>query len=271
MSTLPRPYLAEVAEAEASGETRYIYEEIRRLTGVPFVALIYRHLATIPQALVSVWQAVAPLMESGELQECAWAVARDAWIGPGADLPADVLALGDEQLARIADVIHAYNRANPVNLGIVCVIRDAASRTTWASGSAARAPWTPPPMIRSLPALRALDELSPELRARVAAFAKPGSDGTPVLVPTLYRHLAHWPPFLSLAQREVEARVATPAFQEAADRFRIAMQEKVKLFSLSSSSTGEILKGLTPLLDRFSGVIPEMVIVGNFLSRTLAK
>ena len=57
--------LRELPEAEASGNAREIYEEIKSLCGVPMVALIYRHLATIPGALEWAWALLRPVMAAG--------------------------------------------------------------------------------------------------------------------------------------------------------------------------------------------------------------
>lgn len=271
MSTHPTQYLAEIAEGTAGGETAIIYADIRRLTGVPFVALIYRHLATIPHALEALWQAAGPLLESGELQECAWHVGRYAWTGPVPDLPADVRGLGEEQLARIADVLAAYNRANPVNFAIVSAIRaqPGSGRT---ARPVSRVAWTPPPEIRSLAPIPPVGELQSEVRKLVDAFGKRESAGKPVLVPTLYRHLAHWPAFLALVHREVQPRLGSGEFQPAIEEFRTAIQREAARFACDPSSTAApVLRAAAPVFDRFSGVIPEMVVVGTFLSRTLAQ
>ena len=265
------PYLAEVAEAEASGEIARIYAEIRRLTGVPFVALVYRHLATVPQALEGLWRLVAPLLLSGDLQECAWRMSRDAWTASVPDLPRNVAALGEAELSRIADVIAAYNRANPVNFAIVSVI-GAPSPTFVTAREPSGAVWIPPPALRSLPPIPPVGDLPPEVRTLVDAFGKRGPGGNSILVPTLYRHLAHWPGFLALAQREVLPRVAGGAFQPMIDAFRIGMQREAAVFASDRAMASDPLLGVAaPVLERFAGVIPEMVVVGSFLSRILAR
>ena len=266
----PARYLAEVAEGSASGETARIYAEIRRLTGVPFVALIYRHLATIPHALEALWRAVGHRLQSGELQECAWRIGRDAWKGPAADLPDDVRSLGNEELARIGDVIDAYNRANPVNFAIVCAL--SAMPPTPAARRTSRANWTPPPAMPGLPPIAPVAGLPPAVRKHVDAFGKTGSAGMPVLVPTLYRHLAHWPDFLALAHREVQPRLAAGLFRTAIDDFRIAIQTEAASFACNRAMvTDPVLRSVAPVFERFTGVIPEMVVVGSFLSRTLRQ
>ena len=266
----PARYLAEVGEGSASGETARIYAEIRRLTGVPFVALIYRHLATIPHALEALWRAVGPRLQSGELQECAWRIGRDAWKGPVPDLPDEVRSLGNQELARIGDVIDAYNRANPVNFAIVCAL--SAMPPTAAGHRTSRANWTPPHAMAGLPPIPPVAGLPPAVRKHVDAFGKTGYAGMPVLVPTLYRHLTYWPDFLALAHREVQPRLAAGAFHQPIDEFRTAMESGAVAFACDRAMVADpVLRSVAPVFERFTGVIPEMVVVGNFLSRTLRQ
>jgi hypothetical protein len=264
------PYLAEVTEDAAQGEIARIYGEIRSLTAVPFVALIYRHLATIPGALEAVWQAARSPLESGQLQERAWQLGRDAWSGTGVDATDDLRELDSDSAVRIGDVIAAYSRANPVNLAIVALIQQTRRDEATGSRGVEREVWTPPPMIPALPPIPPMAALPADVRACVDAFGKPGPSSVPVLVPTLYRHLAHWPAFLAFAQREVLPRLASGAFEPVIDRFRSAIRaEAARLGRPSLTANEPLLRELAPVLDRFTGVIPEMVVVGSFLARSL--
>ena len=221
---MTKSYLAEITTEAASGETARIYEEIRTLTGGPLVALIYRHLATMPGALDAVWRCAAPLMATGELQARAWEIARNAWAGKAPAPSAGVRDMRAASLAHARDVVDAYNRSNPVNYMIVCVIRAAASQAQsrtggTSTGTADRAPWSPPTRIGPIASIPALDALSPRARAQVDAFAKSAGNGAPVLVPTLYRHIAHWPALLSMTAREVAPRLKQGDFTPAVGAF----------------------------------------------------
>ena len=175
-------------------------------------------------------------------------------------------------MAAIGDVIAAYNRANPVNLAIVALLRQVPREGGTSSSALASGACTLPPPIRALPPIPSMAALPGDVRARVDAFAKPGATGMPVLVPTLYRHLAHWPDVLAFAQREVLPRLASGAFQPAIDGFRSAISaEMVELGRSSAAADEPLLRGLAPILDRFTSVIPEMVVIGSFLSRGLAS
>ncbi len=274
MSTGPTPaYLAEITTEAATGEIARIYEDIRRLTGGPLVALIYRHLATLPGALEAVWQAVSPLLGSGELQEGAWQIARGAWDGPVPVSGAGVQALAAQDRRRACDVIDAYNRANPVNYAVVCVLR--ASRRTASGGRRAReaaSAWTPPRRIPSIAPIPAMDALDGRTRPWVDLFAKAAAPGEPVLVPTLYRHIAHWPAVLELAAREVAPRLHRGSFDPAIRRFEADL---AGFAAATVRQHGTVIDAslMTPALDevlvRFAAVIPELVVVGHFLRAVL--
>jgi hypothetical protein len=49
-----------IAEAAATGETAEIFADIRRVLGVEVVNLIWRHLATFPDALPWAWRSLRP-------------------------------------------------------------------------------------------------------------------------------------------------------------------------------------------------------------------
>ena len=276
-------YLAEVATEAATGETARIFEEIRRLSGTPLVALIYRHLATMPGALEAVWRSVAPLMVTGELQERAWEIARNAWTGPVPPASDGVRGMRPVSLAFAIDVIDAYNRSNPINYMIVSVIRAAhaepgATRVAAADAANSRAaparPWAPPTRIASIAIIPSIEALSARCRAQVDGFSKSAGPGEPVLVPTLYRHLGHWPALLSMTAREVRPRLtngdfehAIRAFREASGRAATELAQRHAIAAIPQLATPR----MTGVFDRFSQVIPEMVVVGSFLRRILDK
>ena len=54
-----------IPEADATCEIAAIYGDIRETLGVPVVNLIWRHLATMPDALPWTWSVVRPIYASG--------------------------------------------------------------------------------------------------------------------------------------------------------------------------------------------------------------
>ena len=268
-------YLAEVSTESATGEIARIYAEIRRLGAGPLVALVYRHLASQPGALEALWRSVGPMFGSGELQERAWAAAREAWIGSVPDLTDELRDLGGDALARAADVIEAYNRANPVNYMILCMLRVAGTAASPIGQPAeARPAWSPPVPIGAIAPIPAMDVLPANVRSLVDSFAKADAPGAPLLVPTLYRHISHWPALLGLVAREVQPRLAQGVFTPAIQSFEAAIMEAAARLAARHAFLVDPLLA-TPavrvVFERFGQVIPEMVVIGSFLRRMLVK
>ena len=199
----PLPLLAELRESEARGAVRHIYGEIKRLSAVPMVALIYRHLATIPGALEWSWALLEPVMRAGLVQQQAWHLASAALIPRDVTIPRAALRAGgieaDDERA-IAAVLDAYNRANPVNLMAVRSLALHLAGSVPDAAAAERARWQPPSAPPPLPPMIDPEAMTPTVRESGALLTDRGAGGAPsTLWPSLYRHLAHWPAFLGYA------------------------------------------------------------------------
>jgi hypothetical protein len=237
------------------------------------VTLIYRHLATYPGALRAVLQSVSPLLECGELQDGAWKIARDACNDPVPNPTAALRALGAAELRRVGNVLDAYNRANTVNYAVVCSIRAARAGGSSQNSAGVRVGnWIPPVRIPPIAPIPSMDALDAHSRVLVDSFGKSAGQEGAVLVPTLYRNIAYWPPLLELAVREVQPRLAQGAFNPAIQRFhqgiaRMASELVLRLDVMVDPSLAS--PHLKMVFERFSHVIPEMVVVGYFLRGVL--
>ena len=60
-----------IREEDARGEIALVFEDLRATLGVPFVNLIWRHIATIPGGLAWTWALVRPLYVSPVLAQWA--------------------------------------------------------------------------------------------------------------------------------------------------------------------------------------------------------
>lgn len=273
--------LEELPESRATGEVRRIYADIRQWSGVPMVALIYRHLATIPGALEWSWRLVEPAMRAGVLQRKAWGLAQEAVIAhqpaiPAAALRAAGLTLGDER--QVAVVLDAYNRANPVNIMAVrCLSLHLAGKAGAAVDEAPWPAWEPPPAAPALPPMIDPAAMSPTVRelALLLTDRTPTAAPSP-LWPSLYRHLAHWPAFLGYA-----AVVVPPVF-DAIDAAASRLQRQVDTAAAAiarrlappgdlEAPSGERARQLQAALDQFGRRIPEMVVIGGVLRRALPE
>jgi hypothetical protein len=116
----------EIAEIQADGDIAVLYADIRRTTGVPFVNLIYRHIATIPAALAWVWPLVRPLYASGAAETLGAAMVSGL---PIPDLPPvraeyfATMGLQRGDIDDITDILEYYIRGNAMNLLVMCAVR----------------------------------------------------------------------------------------------------------------------------------------------------
>jgi hypothetical protein len=265
--------LPELAERNATGDKAATYAELRRLGGVPMVALIFRHLATLPGALEWMWSALGPVWQRGELQEAAWRVAREAPLVPIASVPRAALAplgVGEDDLRGIRAVLGAYNRANPENmLTVLCVLRllegHAAGRTP------VPREWTPPRAHEGLPSMGDLAALPPEVNDVLAVVAAPGEAGAPRVVQSLYRHFTHRPAFLALAVTLLHQRFDDGSIDASVHKVYGAMSQAADSIVEGVSAPPAPHPGIAPVCERFGGaVIPQMIVVGRLLEDALA-
>ena len=264
--------LAELAEKDADGEKAAIYAQMKRLGGVPMVALIFRHLATLPGALEWLWDAVGPAWHRGELQERAWKVAGEAPLAPLVPIPRAALAclgVDAQDEAAIRDVLAAYNRANPENLlTVLCVLRMLEGHA--ASSRAAAREWHPPMPPGSLLPMVDVAAMSPELSALLDLVAAPGTGNGPRVVQSLYRHLAQRPPFLALAVTLLRPRLVDGSLDAVAVAVREAMAREADDIVAGLDAPPAPHPGIATICARFGGiVIPQMIVAGILLDRAL--
>ncbi len=131
MATQGADSIPAVSEQDATGDIAVLYEDLRVTLGLPFVNLIWRHLATIPGGLAWVWTLVKPLYVSGELDRLAAERAARVSLPSLAPLPDfvwDSAAISGRDRQAIAALIESYNHGNGVNflalLIAVSVLRD---------------------------------------------------------------------------------------------------------------------------------------------------
>jgi hypothetical protein len=108
-----------IAEASATGAVAEIFADIRTVLGVEVVNLIWRHLATIPDALPWAWGMLRPLYADGTIRAEAQALQTRIALPHLPPFPYDLLAavgLGGDDLASIRNILAAYDRTNAMAL-----------------------------------------------------------------------------------------------------------------------------------------------------------
>jgi hypothetical protein len=266
-------FLPELPEREATGEKARIYAEMRRLGGVPMVALIFRHLATLSGGLEWTWNAIGPAWEQGRVQEAAWRIAREASLPPLPPIPRQALAaLGVDEagLREIRIVLRAYNLANPENLlSVLCLQRLLAGSEGQAPGPVVA--WTPPAAPGPLAPMVDLANAPRDVAALLDLVATPGDGGGPRVVQSLYRHFGHRPAFLALVVTLLLQRLRDGSIANSATAVRATMDVAAAELTRSMSAPPVPDPGVRPVLERFGGfVIPQMIVVGVLLERAVA-
>lgn len=266
----------EVLEAAAPPAIRAIYGEIRQLSGVPMVVLIFRHLATFPGVLEEVWAALRPLFVAGAMQEAAWAAAarstRTDLVPPIGGTLRPALGLDASRLIAVGDVLDAYNRANPVNLAacasLLARLREPKARRAPLAASA----WAPPPIPRPLTPMISPADIAPDLRHLIGelGFGEPGK--ADAVVPSLFRHFADLPAFLVVLHDCLKPKIDDGSFPAAVEAVRAALAGSGE--ALATHLPPLPVLAATPAacaaLKRFTaGVIPQMVVIGYGLRRAL--
>lgn len=266
--------LAELPEAEATAEKARIYGEIRRLGGVPMVALIFRHLATLPGALEWMWEAVSPAWRSGVIPETAWRIARDVPLEPMAALShSELAALGVDEsgIEEIRTVVESYDRANPENLlTVLCLLRLASGRAV--SREAIARPWVPPVAPGPLAPMGDLHSLTPEMTELLAKVAGPSPPGGARVVQSLYRHFFHRPAFLERVVTSLVPRMEDGSVGQAAAQIHAGMSRAADEIVLSLRAPPAPHLGIEQACSRFAdGIIPRMIVVGRLLRAALPE
>lgn len=268
-------FLPELSEDRATGSTKEIYEQIKRLCGVPMVALIYRHLATLPGALEWAWSAIGPAMASGRLQEAAWRVARETRPEPMAAFlrPAlEALGIDDQGLREIRAVVEAYNRANPVNLlAVRCLARliEGANSKDTLAWAAQPAEWTPPPPLGPLIPMVDLAAMPEPVAQLLFAVASRGAQADIRVVPSLYRHFGNRPGFLALLVTLLLPRFEDGSISRSVRAIRASMDAPASELARGMIAPPAPDRGIGAALERFGRGIPEMITVGRLLEGAL--
>lgn len=267
---------AELAEAEAPADIAAIYREIRHLSGVPMVALIFRHLATYPGVLEDVWQVLQPLFVSGRLQEAAWNIA-EQHVPADLLLPVEsnaraVIGLDGKTLTTVLVTLDAYNRANPVNLmAMLCLLARLDDSSSPVQPPEQRS-WSPPPVSGPLPPMTAPADMPAQTLRLIQDFGFGDRSQPDPVVPSLFRHFTGMPALLALLHVMLVPRFRDGTLAQAVAGMRRAMQNEADRLAQNLMPLADIDRtpDVRAAMERFSSsLIPQMIIIGLTLRRAL--
>ena len=199
--SLTDPVVA-IAEKDAEGPVADFYEDIRLTLGVPVVNLIWRHLATIPGSLEWCWSSLKPSYESKAVNVEASVLRDKVYTSVDTTLTEFCLqsaGLSNPDLNSIKVVLRSYYRSNAMNLVTLSALLaklDGLSATSDAPFIKTTVAVPCIPVNGKMPPLIPLRNMPNHVRDLVIEINKIG--GREKILPSMYRHLANWPSFLSL-------------------------------------------------------------------------
>lgn len=274
-----------IAEADATGELAALYDDIRHTLNVPFVNLIWRHLATMPGALPWTWATVRPLYALPAFDQAADTLARapvlDAEIEPCLPQALQLVGVGLAEQQAIDAMLADYGHANARAL---LALLAAGARLAGPDNAPPTPTPTPAPASPASPAsvparvpsvahaLPGLDTLGPAMLRVIETLNGYGRIADTAIVGSLYRHLAHWPGFLALAcavlarpQRDgvlaAQVRRTLADAQVAARQLPVAVPAPVEPATRTAAAAA---------IGAFTGqAISRMVVMGAAMQRLL--
>jgi len=273
-------YTSEVPETEAPPAVAAIYRDMRSVMGVGMVNLIYRQMATVPGLLEWTWGTLRPLFTSGEIASCRVSLVETLDLPPNAPLPPAALRIvgvDADKEATIARVLDDYNRGNSSNLFALTALLDFldSGRADVAfTASTAPAESEEGPQLPPIVPMEAMDAATADL---VRALSVPASPPDRPMIPSLYRHLAHWPGYLALVAATafpLHAGGAIDAVTETlvhrADAVAATMVSRLAAPEGTRPPQGAAREELIATLRAYTaGPIPRMTALGLVFRRML--
>ena len=259
--------LSAISEAEATGETAKVFADIRATMKLPMITSIWRTLAGVPGGLQATWKAIKPLFESGYPDILLDQLLKPEFLPiPPLDAKKQLGALGlsEETWAGVGNIIDAYTRSNSLNLLALSALHVEPAGELPQGISAMNAEPIP-----QLPTLLEYDEIAPKIWQLLLKINQFGASPDEPGLATLWRHLAHWPSFLSVIND-----VLVPLQEEGAIASSISNVLDVagiegRRLALLLSDNAEIPEPARLMIEKYvthPGLVSRMVAIGNGLS-----
>jgi len=277
MTGTSEPVFAEIAEADATGRTREIYDDFKASIGLPMVNLVYRHMATTPGCLEWAWALLRPHFVSGAMARVAEHLVAGLDLGERDPISRDrlrdagVAAAAESAIARTLD---AYNRANPMNL-IALAVLSRELESPVADGDEAPPASEPIPTrpTVTLPPMAAVSDLPAEIEAVLSVLATQAGVGGEAVVPTLYRHLTDWPGYLDIAVSAGARLIENGYLNREASALRekaYSAADRLPRYTTDLPAPSENQRhSLLRLIELFPMLIARMMVIGVHLRRSM--
>jgi hypothetical protein len=210
-----------VSEAQADGRTREIYAEIREALGLPHVNVLFQVYGGYPEFLAAFWQALKPVMTSGQffevgerLRAYAYTFMHNYFEVP--DLCKEMTAMNFSEGAReeLTEVADMFLYANPLMLLITVTLIQALEGPV---GAAVEATPAEHPVYTRRPVL-VDEEAAPVTIKKIYEDMKHVTDMA--IVNSDFRAFARWPDFLKALWDTSKVLLDSPVYQQGLNGVR---------------------------------------------------
>ena len=267
----------ELSEVDASGSTAEIYAELRRLTGVPVVALIYRHIATHEGLLPHIWAALQPILKSGVLQDAAAPIV-EAMTPLNLIPPIDgnarrAISFEGERMSATLNAIDSYNRANAINLLIMLSLLERLKLPHDRVRPVPMRAWVPPtPISGPLSRMTSPSEMPNHIRHLINDLGFGDRTHLDPVVPSLFRHLCDASGLLAILHVVLAPTFRDGTMSTAVARLHASMvkeAERLALFIAPLPRLAATPAACSVMREFTAAWIPQMTIIGFALRRSL--
>lgn len=261
----------EIHPLNASPEIAAIYADIRAVSGLSMVNLIWRHFAALPDVIAWAWKGVRPLVASKELVDARQrlidaielptlpALSAETWRAAGVD---------GAELTAFRAMMADYVRGNSTNIIVLTALRLRLEGLDHASPVFSTAP--PPVAMKQSPPLPRIDTLDPNLAGAIRALAQRHEGAQGGIIPSLYLELVRWPALIATFPHWLEALYEPSAMRTArASTCRAAEREALALLPALDSTPPNVAE-MRPALEHFTRlIIPDLTPVCVAVQRLL--
>jgi hypothetical protein len=270
----------EIPESEATGTVRELYDDMKATMNIGMINLIYRRMATADGLLEWVWDAVRPVLASGDVERAALLLESGLDWPSMPEIPAPalpLLGLGSPEIDTLIRVLDDYNRGNSLNLFLLTAFAERLkSGGSWEEVPDATVD-VPSAKPRDLPPIVAMSDMSKETASLVRVLSAPISLANKPMIPSLFRHLARWPGYLALVSPHIihmigsgKLSTVSSIVRNRAIGFAPDLGKKIRV-PVGLKTPGEAIQAYW--IDQWqsytSKPIPEMIVIGYALRHAL--
>ncbi|HIB56525.1 MAG TPA: hypothetical protein EYO53_06040 [Alphaproteobacteria bacterium] len=270
----------EIPESEATGTVRELYDDMKATMNIGMINLIYRRMATADGLLEWVWDAVRPVLASGDVERAALLLESGLDWPSMPEIPAPalpLLGLGSPEIDTLIRVLDDYNRGNSLNLFLLTAFAERLkSGGSWEEVPDATVD-VPSAKPQDLPPIVAMSDMSKETASLVRVLSAPISLANKPMIPSLFRHLARWPGYLALVSPHIihmigsgKLSTVSSIVRNRAIGFAPDLGKKIRV-PVGLKTPGEAIQAYW--LDQWqsytSKPIPEMIVIGYALRHAL--